>query len=229
MPAYGGAVAGTAMTNAGSARLADELPPPLRLAVAYAPQRARGPWTALLVLDRRLARAALSASEPMLGQIRLAWWRERFRSPASAWPEGEPLLAALASFEGERGALEALVDAWEKLIGGAPDSTDVAELGEARAAAVLALARSLGCAARLDDAVAAMARFWALSDLARALGSDAARDLARAAETRAARLPRSLRPLAILMDLVRWPEADPSGGPGLRALLRIVRLGLWGR
>src|SRR5690349_15922803 len=104
------------MENAVSA-LVGELSPPLRLAIAYAPRPARAAWTALLVLDQRLRRAALGASEPLLGQVRLAWWRDRFRSPASEWPEGEPLLAALAGFDRERVALEALVDGWERVLG----------------------------------------------------------------------------------------------------------------
>ena len=208
--------------------LSDELAPPLRLAAAYAPGRARGLWTALLLLDSRLGRAALRASEPLVGQLRLAWWRDRFRSSAATWPEGEPLLAELAAWDGERPALEGLVDGWERLVGGDPDPSDIAELAGARAEAVLALARLLGCAARMD-AVAAMARYWALADLAHTLGSNEARDLAAAAETRAARLPRALRPLIILMDLPRWGEVQSADGSGLRALLRIVRLGMVGR
>jgi len=196
--------------------LAAELPPPLRLAVVYAPRRARALWTALLVLDGRLARAALTASEPLLGQVRLAWWRDRFREPASAWPEGEPLLAALAPLDAERRALEGLVDAWEALIDDEPGAAAVAELGEARAQAVVALARTMGCAAA-DDAVAT-ARSWALGDLAQITRSDVARDLARRARARSTPLPRDLRPLVVL--------AGVSNGAGL---LRILRLGLFGR
>ena len=111
----------------------DELPPPLRLAVTYAPRRARLAWAALLVLDRRLARVALAAGEPVLGQIRLAWWRDRFAEPASAWPSGEPLLAALHGWDGDRAALVAL----DRQMGG-QGADAVAEMARRWASADLA-------------------------------------------------------------------------------------------
>lgn len=205
-----------------------ELPPPLRLAVAYAPTRTRAAWIALLLLDRRLARAALGASEPILGQLRLAWWRDRFGTAAAQWPEGEPLLAALAAFDGERAALGALVDGWEGLVGGEGDAAALARLVAARVGVVVALARMLGCPSSCD-AVAAMARQWALADLAVMLDRPEARDLAAAAQTPTVRLPREMRPLVILAGMSHMSHAQPNGGHGVRALLRIVRLGLLGR
>ncbi len=56
--------------------LAETLPTMHRLALAYAPGRTRLAWLALLALDSRLAGVLRSASEPMLAQIRLAWWRD---------------------------------------------------------------------------------------------------------------------------------------------------------
>ena len=199
--------------------LADELPPPQRLAVAYAPRTARMAWTALLVLDQRLRRAALGASEPLLGQIRLAWWRDRVRLPASEWPAGEPLLSALKGFERERGALEVLVDGWEQLLGEA-DAAALANLAEARAQAVVALARILGCEDALDDVIAA-ARAWSRHDLEGNLSEVPG----AVSGSRAVRLPRPLRPLAILAGLA----AQDDGAHGVRGFLRIVRLGLLGR
>jgi len=207
------------VTDAVPALLATELSAPDRLALAYAPRETRGRWTALLALDRRLGRAALHASEPMLGQLRLAWWRDRFRSPASAWPAGEPLLAALAPFDAERGALETLVDAWEALIGGAPEASAVAALSRARAAALLALARVLACDAP-PTAVEALAHRWTLGELA----PDALDDRVPVPPG----LPRAMRPLPILAEL-----AADRGAQGLRermrGLLRIIRLGMTGR
>ena len=184
-----------------------ELPPPLRLAVVYAPARVRGVWSALLLIDHRLSRAVAGASEPLLAQVKLAWWRDRMRTPAAQWPQGEPLLAALARFDGERPALEALVDAWEGLIGGETDEPEMDRLAQARAGAVAALARVSDCPANAD-AIEVLARRWT--------GSDAAQ-----ADT--VRLPRALRPLAILANLPRSSDAGPW------AMLRIVRLGLFGR
>ena len=96
------------------------LPPVQRLALAYAPTRARPAWLALLALDTRLAQQVRSAREPMLTQIRLAWWHDRLREPVSAWPQGEPLLVALADWRGQHGSLAQLVDGWEMLLGEAP-------------------------------------------------------------------------------------------------------------
>lgn len=207
------------MLQPSAASLASELAPPLRLAVAYAPAHARPLWAALLALDQRLARAALGGNEPMLGQLRLAWWRDRFREPASAWPEGEPLLAALARFDAERPVLEALVDGWEQLCGGEAGSFAQDRLADARAGAILALARAAGDRNR-SEAADALARSWASADLARRLGEGD-----RRARGPAVALPRVLRPLLILADL-----ADTGESPrGVRDFLRLVRLGMFGR
>ena len=207
------------MTDAVPALLEAELSAPDRLAMAYAPHESRTPWTALLALDRRLGRAALHASEPVLGQVRLAWWRDRFRSPAAAWPAGEPLLEALAPFDAERGALEALVDAWEGLIGGTPEASALAALAGARAAALLALARVLGCDAP-PAAVQALAHRWTLGEL----GRDALGDRPPIPPG----LPRAMRPLVIVVEFAADRGAR-SLRQGVRGLLRIIRLGMTGR
>lgn len=188
------------------AGLSAELPPLQRLAVAYAPAAARPAWTALILLDHRLARAVAGASEPLIGQLKLAWWRDRMREPAVRWPAGEPLLAALKSFDGERAALEVLVDGWEGLIDDAGGG-ELSRLAEARAGAVAALARIIGCAVD-PQTIATLSRQWTLP------GEGAAK---------AVRLPRALRPLVILANL---PDPAQSGPI---ALLRIVRLGMLGR
>ena len=193
--------------NAEIAGLSAELPPLQRLAVAYAPAAARPAWTALVLLDHRLSRAVAGASEPLIGQLKLAWWRDRMREPASRWPLGEPLLAALRSFDGERAVLEALVDGWEGLIDAEADGGELSRLAEARADAVAALARIFGCVSDLQT-IATLARQWTLP---------------RQGASAAIRLPRALRPLLILANL----PAPAQSGP--KALLRIVRLGMLGR
>lgn len=164
-------------------------------------------WAALLTLDHRLSRAAAGDREPLLAQLKLAWWRDRMRSPASHWPQGEPLLAALAPFDLERAALEALVDAWEGLIGEEAGLVGMDRLADARAGVVVALARMAGCATD-RAAVEILARRWTMRD---------------GPQPKAVRLPRALRPLVILANLPRSSNAGP------KALLRIVRLGLFGR
>jgi 15-cis-phytoene synthase len=202
--------------------LAEELPPPERLAVAYAPASARPAWIGLLALDRRLARVAMEAREPMLAQIRLAWWRDRFRAPPGEWPAGEPLLAVLAAWDGEQAALEHLVDGWEGAIGGEPDDAALDALVAARAAAMAALARVFG--APSTPALEGQTRHWAATGLPPPLGLRTRRPPPGRAEP----LPRAMRPLAILAELARASGNEPNAG-GLRALARIIRLGLTGR
>lgn len=76
----------------------DVLPAVSRLVIAYAPGKVREWHETLLLLDARLAGIVRSASEPMLAQLRLAWWRERFAQSVTDWPQGEPLLARLANW-----------------------------------------------------------------------------------------------------------------------------------
>ena len=192
--------------GADTAGLLDELAPLARLAIAYAPASARPLWTALLTLDHRLARAVNGASSPLIGQLKLAWWRDRMRTGAAQWPPGEPLLAALTPFDRERAALEALVDGWEGLIDEAPGEGAFERLAEARGGAVAALARVLACPAD-SQTITTLARQWTRPG----------------DRTRPARLPRLLRPLLILANLPRVDEAGPL------TMLRIVRLGLFGR
>ena len=187
--------------------LAAELPPPVRLAVAYAPAAARAAWIALLVFDHRLSRVVAGAGEPLIGQLKLAWWRDRMREPASRWPAGEPLLGALKPLATERASLEALVDGWEGLIDVDAGDEGPVRLAAARAGAVAALARILDC--KIDSsAIAILTRRWTLPGK----GS-----------SRPTRLPRAMRPLVILANLPGPNDAGPL------ALLRIVRLGILGR
>jgi 15-cis-phytoene synthase len=99
--------------------IVEQLPPPLRLAVAYAPKSARVAFALLLLLDERLAQIVGRATEPMIAQLKLAWWRDAFTAHAGQRPKGEPLLSAL--FDQARPELltvaSELVDAWEILPG----------------------------------------------------------------------------------------------------------------
>ena len=208
------------------------LPPVPRLALAYAPVRARPAWLALLVLDARLAQQLRNAREPILTQIRLAWWRDRLREPAAKWPQGEPLLAALADWRGEHGSLVALVDGWEMLLGEAPLTQAALEAFVAgRAVAASALAGMVGHPEAGETAYRA-GKGWAIGDLAAHLSHPeelaAARILAERHDWRIARLPRALRPLAVLNGLsersLNLRRRNISGNGFLLAL----RLGILG-
>lgn len=213
--------------------LIDSLPPLQRLALAYASVSTRPAWLALLALDGRLSAIVRGSREPMLGQIRLAWWRERLGEPAERWPKGEPVLVALASWQGAHGALVQLVDGWEALLGEAPLPASVLEeFSAGRAVGCRALAELFGVnAAPTLAAIEASARAWALADLAARVSHPTERETAsalyRATPVPHARLPRALRPLTILHQMAARELAGNEQSVILR-LLTSIRLGIFG-
>lgn len=215
----------------GDSHLLADLPVLQRLALAYAPANAREPTLALLALDTRLAAILRAAREPMLAQLRLAWWREQLRTDPATWPRGEPLLAALQSWARQRDALVGLVDGWEALTGATPlPAAALDTLADARSRAFAALAELVG-ADRDRDAAARLGRNWALIDLAARLSHpeerQAARALADAQDRRGARLSRAMRPLAVLHGLAARGGASGEASPA--TLLAALRIGLLGR
>lgn len=135
---------------------------------------ARADIVVLYALNHALARVAETVSEPMMGHIRLAWWREAIEELAAGKPaRAHPVVAALAeplargAFD--PAALDALVEAR------AGDLEPEALADEARLYAHIdATAGALAAVAahRLDpasppDAVRAAMRAWGLAGLAR--------------------------------------------------------------
>lgn len=206
--------------------LLEALPPVQRLALAYAPARAREPTLALLALDTRLAGIVRNSHEPSLAQLRLAWWREQLRVPAAEWPRGEPLLLALRTWQGRHDALTELVDGWEYLTGAAPlPDADLLAFARGRGEAFAALAEVVGAG---REAAAHLGRRWALADLAANVSNAEERQAAArllAAEARVPRVARALRPLAVLHGLAL---RRPQGGSAA-TVLTAMRLGLLGR
>lgn len=213
-------------------QLAAGLPPLTRLALAYAPGGVRPALTLIFALDARMAGIVRGSREPALAQLRLAWWRERLAAGAGGGAGQDPLLALLAAWPGESAALAGLADGWEEMTGAAPlQGSAFIGLAEARAGALAALAE--------DDVSASaarrMARNWALLDLAMHLSDprerDAALKLAREQDWRWQKLPRGLRPLAVLHGLAaRTIQGEnPDMGSGPLALLCAMRIGLFGR
>jgi hypothetical protein len=203
--------------------------------LAYAPARTRLPTLALFALDARLAGLLRNSREPMLAQLRFSWWRETLDREADEWPSGEPLLAALGSWQGEHRSLRKLVDGWEALTGNAPLSSGaIEEMAAGRAAAFGALAATLGLG-REAEAAEVLGREWAFADLAMKLGDQRERDvaagLARATLRRRARVSRSLRPLLVLHGLAvhRMEKGGYADGLPPSAVGKALRLGIFGR
>lgn len=206
--------------------LLDGLPVEQRLALAYAPVAARGLFAGLFALDTRLAGIVRAAREPMLAQLRLAWWRDRLGGGGG----NDPVLIALAPVLSQGLALSAMADGWEALLGESLDRDAAETFAGGRAAGMAALAQALGCPA----AEAARAgRNWALADLAARISNPAERavvqGLIAAQDWRRPPLPRAMRTLAVLHGLARRRRgAGPLiEGPG--SLVCAIRLGLTGR
>lgn len=74
---------------------------------------------ALWALAERLTKLLQDAREPLIGQIKLAWWRDMttmLASDPAALPKGEPLLAELQASWAGQGGLDTLVDAAEAML-----------------------------------------------------------------------------------------------------------------
>jgi phytoene synthase len=187
----------------------------------------------LLALDTRLAGIVRASREPMLAQLRLAWWREQFGAPLELAPRGEPLLAALRGWEAQRSGLIALVDGWEAFAAG-EKSEGIAALARARGTAIGALT-VLNGVERTANAATRMGEGWALADmagrLADAVERAAAETLAQAHDWTAARLPRAMRPLAVLHGLAARATRRIEGidAQSSAALATVLRIGLLGR
>jgi phytoene synthase len=208
--------------------LLDELPAPQRLALAYAPAAARRPTLALLALDARLGAILRRKGEPVLRQMRLAWWREKLADEPAGWPAGEAVLKLLSEWR-QPSALVALVDGWEALLGDELDPAAIGEFARGRAQGFAQLASELGVD---PEPAAACARLWALGDLAANLSDPAERAavLGNAAGLPRPPLPRALRPLAVLAGLAQ--RSLGRGGTALldgpKATFLAVRLGIIG-
>lgn len=212
--------------------LADAQPVERRLALAYTPARARGAVLALLALDCRLAALVRGAREPVLGQIKLAWWREQLRKAPAARPTGEPLLQLIGAWGEHGAALGALVDGWEAALGDPAEPAEViAAIAQGRALAAAALAELLGHADAASEAGRA-ARGWAVAEFAANLAqSERAADVAQliaAQDWTGLRLPRDLRALAVLYGLARQSRGTRPLLSGPLAGLAAMRLGLFG-
>ena len=196
------------------------LPVERRLALAYAPLRAKRLWFALFALDTRLASTVHKAVEPMLTQIKLAWWRDELAKPLIKRRRGEPLLELLEVWGDEATGLAALVDGWELVLGESKlDQAAAGQFADERAKACMSLADKLGAS---SDGVAAAARGWALADLGSAVAEPISCDWPRL------RLAREMRPLAVLYGLARRSRGRGALMSGPIAGLRAVRLGMLG-
>jgi len=208
--------------------------PWLDLASSYAPDRARGALEALLALDTALGNVLRTTREPLVGQMRLAWWREALQGLDASGAPAEPVLQALTSAVLPLGitghVLSGMVDAWEPLLGdGSTGSVD--DHARLRGRALFALAGvALGAAS--DDPVEDAGEGWALADLAVNLSDPALASRAReraAAMLAQARRPRWSRKGRALGALALIADRRLNGPISPIFVLRLARFRLTGR
>jgi len=96
------------------------------LCTLLAPAKLRPTLLALYAFNVALGRAAETGGEPVLAQMRLAFWRESIAGLFAGRPAAEPILAALAeAVDGlPRAAFERLIDAHEGTLAGPPKTRE---------------------------------------------------------------------------------------------------------
>ncbi len=212
----------------------DRLAPAERLALAYAPSASRSAMAAISALDARLARAAMEASEPIIAQMKLAWWRDRFDATSQHPPVVDPLVQSLAALQLAGTSLCAMVDAWE-LFAVAEDHRHVPWLqwAEGRASGWAAVAARIAGPEWGETAQRAGQR-WYLAEWAAGLSDPDLRagivEAGRGLGAKPVGLPRSLRPYAVLDALARRSlehGEHPLAGPAAMAVA--MRVGIFGR
>ena len=213
------------------------LSPDKKLAFAYLPARHRAAVEALFAIDAAMGDVVRTTSEPMVGQIRLAWWRERLQELDEGAVPAEPRLQMAQRELVERGVaghdLAGLERGWVKLFDPFPWAVGTAEAIWFRGRLLFAIAARL--LAKTDDAIEGAGGLWALVDAARHCSDAESREmLVGQARTFArglggTRFPAALRPLSMLAslavrDVSRPPPFEPEGTPGRAAAMLRHRL-----
>ncbi len=186
----------------------------------------RPAFDALFAIDDVMAEVVASSTQPALGAIRLAWWREALERLDHHPPPAEPRLQAAATELLPRGvtgkALAAIEDGYATLLDEEPDSD---RLGTGGAALFAVGATLLGA----DDARLAQAgRVHAFASAARR-GLAAIPDDAMPADLATTRFPSALRPLTAFArlgarDVRRAPKLEPEATPARAVALLSHRL-----
>ena len=199
------------------------------VATLYAPAAMRPRLFALHALDLELLAVVESTTEPMVGRIRLAWWRERIAALGDQRAPDQPVLRALAAHVVPvmlaPGALVGLDDACEAYLEGEPE-----RWADLRGACLFSAgSKLLGVP---DRDVEATGRLWARADAWRR-----GEEVAVPGDT-SPRTPASLRPLLApamlaLRDVRRGTRRKPGQPDGLALSpgrqLRLLAFMLTGR
>lgn len=148
------------------------------VAALFLPADRRPAALALHAFNLEIARTREIVSEPLLGQIRLQWWRETIEGIYAGTPREHPVVdalgAAISAHELPRDRLASLIDAREAdLEDGPPDDLDALEAHGRETSGELS-ALVMRCLVPADrtaiDAARHVGTAWAIVGLARAVG-----------------------------------------------------------
>jgi phytoene synthase len=192
----------------------------------YWPVELRPAFDALFGIDDALAEVVGSSTQPALGAIRLAWWREAFVRLDVGPPPAEPRLQAAAAQLLARGIsgveLAELEDGWSALLEEVPNQHRLAA-GGARLFAMAA--RLLGGTDELLDVAGGL---FALENAGRRGLAPISRPAEELRQLTGHRFPRRLRPLTGLARLAardsKHANLEPEATPGRAAALLSHRL-----
>jgi phytoene synthase len=228
------------------------------LASRFAPADMRARLIAIYALNHEIARTADVVTQPAIGDIRLAWWREALDEIAQGKPpRAHPLLQAIAEDDARSSVWERLIAARGKDLDAAPfgtwraleDYVDATAGGVMRMAMaacgvdaepheplVHAAAQAWGCVGLLRAEAHWRARGRALLPReGRALEEMSARVRRAMGEVRAlsARLPAAAFPavgyVVLAPDYLRAHERGHDGAPLLLRQFRLIASAATGR
>lgn len=170
-------------------------------------------------LDLAFADVVATTTEPALGAIRMAWWRERLEELDPGAEPAEPRLSAIQRQLIGRGVsgheLSKLEDAWLPLLEPFPWGETVADGLRRRGRILFGIgARLLGGPSDQADAAGAL---WSLVDAAHHCSDAQSREFLLAEARRLVgdvpRLPSEVRPLTVLAALAAY-DLRPGGRLG---------------
>jgi len=151
------------------------------IAALFAPEPVRGALIGLYAFNLEIARIGSIVTQPMIGEIRLQWWREALEEIAGGGaPRGHEILLALApglrAGQIEVPALVRLIDARGHSLyqDPMPDMTALLDYASATGGDLAVQAsRILGAGSEAADAARNVGSAWALMGLLRSLGHQA--------------------------------------------------------
>lgn len=184
----------------------------------------------LWLFDARLVQLVRTTSEPLIGQMRIAWWEEALTDPKKG--KGEPLLDALRKMGvADAPGLRAMLDGWEALLGDAVlDGPTMQQFALGRGGGLF---RALAGEEPAPDWLISAGQLWALWDLSGHVRGEADRaaaiELARAhlPALEGVRWPRGWKPLRLATELARHDVIRGRVAPSTltpRIYVRLLRL-----